>query len=84
MKADVNIQLKGQQSKRCNEHRLNHIVSTLTALEHRSGQKPCVAVEAFQSFWDAEEYHQDYYLKNPEAFRRELIESGRIKETPNF
>ena len=59
-------------------------LTALAALEHRSGQKPCVAVEAFQSFWDAEEYHQDYYLKNPEAFRRELIESGRIKETPNF
>lgn len=36
-----------------------------------------VAVEPFKSFYEAEEYHQDYYLKNPEAFEKELIESGR-------
>ncbi len=36
-----------------------------------------VAIEPFKSFYEAEEYHQDYYLKNPEAFEKELIESGR-------
>ncbi|MBR3587449.1 MAG: peptide-methionine (S)-S-oxide reductase MsrA [Oscillospiraceae bacterium] len=46
-------------------------------LERESGQTVCVAVEPFVSFYDAEEYHQDYDLKNPEAFERELIESGR-------
>ena len=25
----------------------------------------------------AEEHHQDYYLKNPEAFEKEMAESGR-------
>ena len=25
----------------------------------------------------AEDYHQDYYLKNPEAFQKEMEESGR-------
>lgn len=39
-----------------------------------------VAVEKFTEFYLAEEYHQDYYLKNPEAFENELIESGRKKE----
>ena len=38
-----------------------------------------VSVEEFKHFYIAEEYHQDYYLKNPEAFEKELIESGRIK-----
>ena len=48
-------------------------------LEETSGKKVYVAVEPFKSFYAAEEYHQDYYRKNPEAFRQELIESGRIK-----
>ena len=52
----------------------------LEKLMEDSGKQPCVALEPFQSFWEAEEYHQDYYLKNPEAFRKELIESGRMKE----
>ena len=48
-------------------------------LEETSGKKVFVAVEPFKSFYAAEEYHQDYYRKNPEDFRKELIESGRIK-----
>ena len=46
-------------------------------LEQESGRTVCVALEPFARFYDAEEYHQDYDLKNPEAFERELIESGR-------
>ena len=41
--------------------------------------KVYVSVEEFKSFYKAEEYHQDYYLKNPDAFEKELIESGRKK-----
>ena len=51
----------------------------LRKLEESSGKTPAVAVEAFKSFYEAEEYHQDYYLKNPEAFEKELVESGRKK-----
>lgn len=51
----------------------------LAALEKESGQQVFVSVEPFRSFYDAEEYHQDYDLKNPEAFERELVESGRKK-----
>ena len=54
--------------------------AALAALEKASGRKPAIALEPFTGFWQAEEYHQDYYKKNPEAFRKELIESGRIKE----
>ena len=48
-------------------------------IEEESGKKTYVAVEPFKSFYEAEEYHQDYYLKNPEEFEKELVESGRKK-----
>ena len=50
------------------------------SLEKASGQKVYVRIEPFQSFYTAEEEHQDYYLKHPEEFWQELIDSGRIKE----
>ena len=49
-------------------------------LEAESGQKVFISVEPYQNFYTAEEYHQNYDLKNPEAFERELIESGRKKQ----
>ncbi|MCR5375067.1 MAG: peptide-methionine (S)-S-oxide reductase MsrA [Lachnospiraceae bacterium] len=48
-------------------------------IEEESGRKTYVSIEPFKSFYEAEEYHQDYYLKNPEEFEKELIESGRKK-----
>ena len=51
----------------------------LKKLEQASGKTVYVRVEPFRSFWRAEEYHQDYYLKHPEEFRQELIDSGRMK-----
>ncbi len=38
-----------------------------------------ISVEPFSTFYPAEEYHQDFDLKNPERFKRELEESGRNK-----
>lgn len=38
-----------------------------------------VSVEKLKEFYMAEEYHQDYYLKNPKEFEEELISSGRKK-----
>ena len=55
-------------------------LEAIAALEKESGQTVYISVEPFKSFWNAEEEHQDYYLKHPEEFRKELIESGRIKE----
>lgn len=60
------------------EQHLTH--RAIHSLEKASGQKVYVSVEPFQSFYTAEEEHQDYYLKHPEEFRQELIDSGRIKE----
>ncbi len=48
-------------------------------LEKTSGRKVFICVEPFRNFYEAEEYHQNYDLKNPEAFEQELIESGRKK-----
>ena len=46
-------------------------------IEQETGQKVMVSIEKFKSFYKADEEHQDYYLKNPEAFNEELIKSGR-------
>ena len=54
--------------------------SRLQRLEAESGQPVYIKVEPFKSFYQAEEFHQDYYLKHPEEFRQEMIHSGRIKE----
>lgn len=48
-------------------------------LEEKSGKKVYISVDKFKAFYMAEEYHQNYYLKNPEEFKNELISSGRIK-----
>ncbi len=52
---------------------------SVKALEAEAGKPVYIAVEPFKSFYEAEEYHQDYYLKNPEAFEKEMVESGRKK-----
>ena len=62
-----------------NEEEKQIAESRIKALEEESGKKVQVALEPFKSFYPAEEEHQDYYLKNPEAFEKELIESGRKK-----
>lgn len=49
----------------------------INSLKEESGKEVYVALEPFKCFYEAEEYHQDYYLKNPEEFEKEMIESGR-------
>ena len=51
----------------------------IRALETQAARPVCITVEPFLSFYPAEEEHQDYYLKHPEEFRRQLIDSGRLK-----
>ena len=46
-------------------------------LQSESGKEVFIALEPFSGFFKAEEYHQDYYLKNPDAFKKEMEESGR-------
>lgn len=53
----------------------------LRDLAEEEGKMPAVSIEPYKTFYPAEEYHQDYYLKNPEAFEKELEESGRLGES---
>lgn len=52
-------------------------LARIKELEASSGKKAYIAIEPFKNFYKAEEHHQDYYLKNPEAFEKEMEESGR-------
>ena len=62
----------------CEEEK-EEALEKLAELERESKKETQVAVLPFKNFYEAEEYHQDYYLKNPEAFEKELTESGRKK-----
>ena len=53
--------------------------AAIRALEAESGKSVYISLEPFAAFYSAEEEHQDYYKKHPEAFRQELIDSGRLK-----
>lgn len=41
------------------------------------GENCAVSLEPFKAFYDAEEYHQNYFRTHPEEFAKELEESGR-------
>ena len=53
----------------------------IAEIERSFGRKVAVAVEPYLRFWPAEEYHQDYARKNPEAYEKELEDSGRLAFT---
>ena len=51
----------------------------ITELEKKTQKNVYIALEPFNCFYEAEEEHQDYYAKEPNAFNEELIKSGRKK-----
>ena len=61
----------------CSEQQKELAQQAVSALQTAAEQEVYISIEPFKSFYRAEEEHQDYYLKHPEAFERELIESGR-------
>ena len=63
----------------CSEAQQQAAEAAVGALAAESEQDVYVSIEPFRSFYRAEEEHQDYYLKHPEEFRQELIDSGRIQ-----
>lgn len=63
-----------------NQKELDIAKDAINKIEKESGKKSAVALEPFKSFYDAEEYHQNFHLKHPDKIKREMIESGRSKK----
>lgn len=63
----------------CDDTEREMVSAEIAKLENETGKKAEISILPYKNFYEAEEYHQDYYLKNPEAFEHELIESGRKK-----
>ena len=57
----------------------NRIVKYIENKQTLYNKKIKVKILEESEFYIAEEYHQDYALKNPELMEKELIESGRRK-----
>ena len=55
------------------------IIKYISSYDKKYGGSVVVKVLPEEVFYMAEEYHQDYALKNPELMEKELIESGRKK-----
>lgn len=57
--------------------------ASLQEIEKKLGKKTEVALTAYTNFWDAEEYHQDYKIKNPvryKLYRWNCGRDARLKE----
>ncbi|MGL5694281.1 MAG: peptide-methionine (R)-S-oxide reductase MsrB [Peptostreptococcaceae bacterium] len=50
---------------------------------HRNGKKIVTEIIAAKEFHEAEDYHQDYYLKNPSHYNMYFIGSGRYEFIKN-
>ena len=62
-----------------NEQELSTAKLAINKVEKENNRKTAVAIEPFKSFYEAEEYHQDFHLKNPGKIKKEFEESGRTK-----
>ena len=62
------------------DNELRAAQARLAALESKHGQTPQVALEPFRGFWPAGDEHQDFYLRHPEEFEREMEASDRRKK----
>ena len=62
-----------------NEDERKIINKKIEELERKTNKKVFISVERFKSFYDAIEYHQNFYIKHEEEFKKEMEESGRLK-----
>ena len=59
------------------DYELNAANVAVRKIEKENDRKSAVSIERFKNFYEAEEYHQDFHLKNPEKIKKEMLESGR-------
>lgn len=59
------------------EDMLNIIKKYIEEYESKISKKVLVKILPEKEFYMAEEYHQDFAIKNPQEMEKELIESGR-------
>lgn len=51
--------------------------AVIKAIEDKSGKKVATVIVPMATFYPAEEYHQDYYKKNPLKYKMYKLGSGR-------
>ena len=61
----------------CTDDERKEAEKAVGELQKTSDKPVAVSIEVFKSFYMAEEYHQDWYRKHPEAFACEMKASGR-------
>lgn len=61
----------------CSDEEKRMAEAKISEVESASDKKVEIELLPYKNFYEAEDYHQDYYLKNPEAFEKEMNESGR-------
>ena len=61
------------------EYEYNLSKQYIDRLKEESKKEVYISLEKYKNFYEAEEFHQHYALKNKEAFEEELIQSGRKK-----
>lgn len=66
----------------CSDEEKQIALDSFNKVEEEEHQKVKIALEPFKSFFKAEEEHQSYALKNPEAFAKEMELSGRNHACP--
>lgn len=62
-----------------NDNVADYLYNYKYKMEKKFNKKVYIDLEMEQVFFKAEEYHQDYALKNPKEMEEELISSGRKK-----
>ena len=60
-----------------NDQQREDAQKVIAALEQKSGKKVATVIEPATEFYSAEDYHQDYYKKNPVRYKMYKYGSGR-------